>query len=195
MGSLFVSYRRKDTHLAHRLAEKLERHFDDFIFIDRKIREDDFEQALLRQVRGCNVFALVVTEHTFDPQRIHQPNDWVRREIHEVLTLNKPIALAFNEGVTTPSPDQLPSDLHGLLTKQGIFIYSTYFDECVAHLARHCADISGGKLHLKSHYDALPPTPRREDVLPPTPRREDLFSESSQNAGKPRQTQKRRWFR
>ncbi len=150
MGKVFISYRHKDVDFAHRLAEKLEERLTGAIFIDRKITEDDFERALLRQVHECNVFVLVVTENTFAKERIHGDNDWVRREIALALELQKPITLAMRGGKTPPQPSELPENIRRVTVKQGIPFHHTYFDESADNLAQHCVTIANGALKLRA---------------------------------------------
>jgi hypothetical protein len=149
MGKVFISYRRKDAHFVHRLAEKLQENIEGVVFYDKKIAADDFAEALLQEVHECNVFVLAITENTFAQERIHKEDDWVRREIALALQLNKPIALAVHEGQTVLAPNTLPLDIQKITSKQALWMYVAQFDESVINFAQHCVNIAHGGLALK----------------------------------------------
>lgn len=151
MGKVFISYRRKDSDFTRHLVEKLKAKLNDDVFWDYEIAEDDFARALLRQVRECDVFVLVVSDHTFALDRIHNPDDWIIREVAEALRLEKPTALALYEGKVPPYDlrDQLPQSVRGIVSKQGIPILGAAFEACVDRLAQHCVNISGGWLSVR----------------------------------------------
>jgi hypothetical protein len=138
---IFISYRNRDWPFAHRLQERLEARFGGEVYIDRKISSDDYELELLAKVRACAIFMLVVTVHTFDRVRLAQRDDWIRREVALALALDKPIALVLYEGVRPPPTDELPDDIRGITTRQGVKFYPEYFDQAVAALQQHCAGI------------------------------------------------------
>jgi hypothetical protein len=52
------------------------------------------------------------------PERITQDGDWVRREIREALTLNKPIVLVCVDELFPPN--DLLADIQAISKKQGI---------------------------------------------------------------------------
>ncbi|PJF34276.1 MAG: hypothetical protein CUN49_16485, partial [Candidatus Thermofonsia Clade 1 bacterium] len=85
---LFVCYRRKSWDFTHRLVADLRTKINADIFIDFGIDNTDFEESILRHLRQSDCVLLVVSEHTFD-ERIHDPQDWMRREIGEALRLGK----------------------------------------------------------------------------------------------------------
>lgn len=151
MGKVFISYRRKDSNFAHRLYEKLcERlHDRDEVFVDLNINKDDFVRALTDEVKACDVFVLVVTPNTFDPVRIQQPDDWIRKEVGMALKLHKPVALAIWEGTSLPTPASLPPELQPITRKQGITFHASYFKAAMEKLAYHVANISDGKVMLR----------------------------------------------
>ena len=138
---IFISYRNRDWPFAHRLQERLEARFGGEVYIDRKISSDDYERELLAKVRACAIFVLVVTVHTFDRARLAQHDDWIRREVSLALALDKPIALVLYEGIRLPPTDELPYDIRGITTRQGVKFYPEYFDQAVAALQQHCASI------------------------------------------------------
>lgn len=139
---LFISYRRKSWPFSHRLAEELKHYISCDIFIDyASIDETDFESSILRHLAESAGVLLVVSEHTFAPERIHNDDDWVRREIALALRLEKPIVLALIEGTSLPSPTDLPGDIQDITRMQGIPFYPEFFHEAVQRLARFISQV------------------------------------------------------
>lgn len=150
MGMVFISYRRDDSDFAHRLAEKLTHLLDDTTFVDTHNMEEDIVQAIDQALTRCHVYVLVVTPHTFDPNRINRPDDWIRYEAKTALTLKKPIALALADGMPFPPlVTTIPNEIRPILTKQGIPFPRTFFDEASLKLADHLVHISNGALRRK----------------------------------------------
>gem|GEM_PF-1090853 len=132
MPKLFISYRRKSSDFMYRVAERLTAILDADVFYDfAGMDSDDFEKSLMGNLRDSDVVLLIVTEHTFDPARIHRDNDWVRREIAEALRLEKPIVLALYEGLTPPA--DLPEDIRDIRKKHGLAFYREpwLFEPCI----------------------------------------------------------------
>src|SRR5262249_6182831 len=100
----------------------------DFIGMD----ETDFESSILQNLRASDAVLVIVTEHTFE-DRIHEEDDWVRREIREALTLNKPIIMALVDGLLPP--ENLPDDIRAIQGKEGIRFFPEFFDAGVQKLA------------------------------------------------------------
>jgi len=123
---LFVSYRRKSWPFTSQLVNHLRRRLDADIFVDYEgVDETNFEKSILRHLRASDVVLLIVSEYTFEPSRIQQHDDWVRREIREALALEKPIVAVFIDGQGFPS--DLPADIRNIRGKQGISFYPEYF--------------------------------------------------------------------
>ncbi|MBN1428316.1 MAG: SUMF1/EgtB/PvdO family nonheme iron enzyme [Anaerolineae bacterium] len=140
--NIFISYRRKTWPFTHRLAEKLRARLGAKVFVDTdSIDDDDFDTSILKHLRGSDIFVLVVSEYTFDPERIHRESDWVRREIREALSLDLPIVLAMIDGYAPPPLDQLPADIQQITTKQGIEFYPVYFDAGIEKLATFIREV------------------------------------------------------
>jgi hypothetical protein len=62
--------------------------------------------------------------------RIHNPNDWLRREIRQALQSNyvKVIPILV-DGFEMPKPDDLPSDIQALVEIQGEYLLHQLFEE------------------------------------------------------------------
>lgn len=166
MGRMFISYRRSQFFVADRLRIEIEKRTDCTVFIDTHIREEDFEQVITREIESCDVFALVVTPETFDPERIHDPRDWIHREVAMALGSllpsdarneepivhsdpspihdpgGKPIVLILVEGCKLPSESSLPQAIQKITKKQGIEIHHNLLEESIERLIEHCRDIA-----------------------------------------------------
>ena len=130
---LFISYRRKSWAFAHRLVDELGKRLDAKIFIDLTgIDEPDFEKSILGNLRNSDAVLLIVTEYTFLPDRIQQPEDWIRREINEALKLSKPIVLVSVDGHLPPS--DLPDDIRDITRYEAIKFYPEFFIPAVERL-------------------------------------------------------------
>ncbi len=152
---LFVCYRRKSWDFTHRLVADLRTKINADIFIDFGIDNTDFEESILRHLRQSDCVLLVVSEHTFD-ERIHDPQDWMRREIGEALRLGKPIVLLAHEGRYPPHPDQLPLDIRAIGGRHGIEFYPRFYYEAVDKLVEFIPKAIQN-----------PPPPYQPAILPP----------------------------
>ena len=133
--NVFVSYRRKSWAFTHRMAGDLKQQLDADIFVDiSSIDQADFETSILGHLRASDVVLLVVSEYTFS-ERIHNADDWVRREIALALTMRKPIVLIAVEGLFPPDAASLPADIRGVTRMQGIEFYPSYWEAAVKKLA------------------------------------------------------------
>jgi len=140
---VFISYRRKTWPFTHRLAEHIRQTTGWEVFVDvTGVDESRFEDSILKNLRTCRCFVLVVSPETFDPARIHQEGDWVRREIREALATDRKIVLALIEGLAPP-PDGLPEDICEIGSRQGVKFYADFFEEGVAKLVNFIATITG----------------------------------------------------
>lgn len=87
---IFISYRHKGgKQVARRLHKWLSEEEGYSTFYDEEsLREGRWDKALLRHVKRCKDFLLIVDKHIFD--RINHPSysledDWVRKELSEAL--------------------------------------------------------------------------------------------------------------
>lgn len=133
---LFISYRRKSWDFTHRLASDLKGKINADIFVDYGgVDSSDFERSILSHLRDADCVLVVVTEHTFS-ERIHQPDDWMRKEIAEALRLGKPTVLIAHEGRFPPPAEDLPLDIRAISGRQGIRFFPDFWDAAVEQLIR-----------------------------------------------------------
>lgn len=125
--SVFLSYRRDDTrHVAGRLADRLQEHFE--IFMDTDMIEPgmDFIEVIRREIRQCDVLLAVIgtgwTTSTDDRgrRRLDDPNDWVVEEIRVALERNIRVIPVLVDGASMPQPDEIPPVLSHLSSRQAL---------------------------------------------------------------------------
>jgi len=165
---LFVSYRRRSWAFTQRLVEQLQQSLNADIFVDLTgVDESNFERAILRNLRASDAVLVVVSEHTFS-NRIHEPNDWVRREIAEALRLNKPITLVAVDGLYPPPPDQLPDDIAAIGKMRGVPFYPEpeLWDGGLRRLVKFLDVVVTRTIHHEGETHA---TPDPIEPPPPTP--------------------------
>jgi len=158
MAKLFISYRRASWSFTYWLVEELRKLLDAEIFVDfTGIDEANFESALLRNLLDSDALLLIVSEHTFEPARILNEKDWVRRELREAIAHNKPIALALYNGMVPPK--ELPDDIRAVQNAQGIEFYPRYFKAGVKELAAFLDRATPVRLREPIAAPALPLPP------------------------------------
>ena len=134
---IFLSHRRREWPATHRLRDAINARMAADVFLDvEDVDEADFEHSILTYLRRSSVVVLVITETTFAPERISQPEDWVRREVALALDLGKPIVLVGVDGRVAPPRDDLPENLRGLGRQQTIEFYPPYWDAAVDRLVK-----------------------------------------------------------
>lgn len=127
--NIFISYREKDTAAeAGRLADSLKQHFYNeqiFMDIDKIEPGVDFTDVINHSLASCDVMLAVIGPNwatlqssTSNTTRIKDPNDWVRLEIATALERKVRVVPVLVDGVTLPSLDELPEDLHALVRRQ-----------------------------------------------------------------------------
>ena len=117
-NTIFVSYRRTDllgktsgTDIARTIKQHLEiSGYEDQVFFDYcNLSDDEFENIILSEIRGCKVFILVLTHDTM--HRCVNDDDWVRREILEAAKHNVKIVPIEVDNLFNGYPEGMISDL------------------------------------------------------------------------------------
>jgi hypothetical protein len=92
--------------------------FCDALSVDGASRWDhEIDKAL----SSCQVLIVIIDEH-WDNAKLHDPGDWVRREIQAGLTGRCSILPILIDGATMPSSSHLPTDIAALAAHQGMFV-------------------------------------------------------------------------
>lgn len=135
MPDVFISYRREDAGAAGRMADWLGTHFgSDRVFLDvSRIRGgEDFPDVIDQAIRDCRALVAVVTPRW--SEGLHDPADWVRRELAIALASNKPIVPVLLDGAAPPDRSVLPKELAELGDRNALTLSSADFRDDVGRL-------------------------------------------------------------
>ena len=120
MSDVFISYRHgtTDSLAARSLYEKLEEQVD--VYFDRRRQSNDFGDDFARRIdealANCRVvFAVIGPDWVEQKNRLQEPDDWVRRELRNVLAREDvrvvPVLYEVKDG---PDWSTLPEDIRML---------------------------------------------------------------------------------
>ena len=146
MAKIFISYRRAaSSGQSGRLYDRLSNAFGkDSVFMDTHDipAGETFDSYILHEIDKCDVFLAVLAEGTLD--RIHNEDDWVRKEIAYALT--KPyvrVIPVLVDNFPMPGPDKLPPDLSKLPSLNAVILMHQIFDASVQDIIRRINDATG----------------------------------------------------
>ena len=153
-GRIFINYRRDDVAgVAGRLSDSLGRYFGDgrvFRDVDGIDAGANFEEVLKTTTQSADAMIVLIGRHwatVADAQgrpRLHDPDDWVAREIAAALTKNIPVYPVLIESAQMPRADELPASLQLLVRHNAISISDHRWSSDVTRLAKIVAiDIPG----------------------------------------------------
>jgi len=149
MAKFFVSYRhparrplRDGSTLVERIEEQLHKGFDTSeVVVDHHFIPGDPLDRAIDDTLENSIAVLVVIDANWrqEIERLHEPGDWVRREIAMALQRRIPIVPLLVDG-TMPSPSALPPDVRELTGKIGFDLESGVESEAtfVARMAQLC---------------------------------------------------------
>jgi formylglycine-generating enzyme required for sulfatase activity len=118
MTRIFISYRRKAAAgQTGRLYDRLKKAFganNVFMDVANIPPGETFESYILAEIDRCDVFLAMLADGTLD--RIHEPDDWVRKEIAYALNRRPDLRVIpiQVDGFPIPSADDLPDELRDL---------------------------------------------------------------------------------
>ena len=153
-GRIFINYRRDDVvGVAGRLSDSLARYFGDgriFRDVDGIAAGANFEEVLKSTTQSADAMIVLMGRQwatVADAQgkpRLHDPNDWVAREIAAALAKNIPVYPVLVENAQMPRADELPESLQPLVRHNAISISDHRWQSDVTRLAKIVAiDIPG----------------------------------------------------
>ena len=124
-GRIFINYRRDDTGgVAGRLADSLNSYFGSgrvFRDVDGIETGANFEEVLRRTAHDADAMIVLIGRNwstAADAKgvaRLHDPTDWVAREISAALESKIPIYPVLVESAVMPRPEELPDALRPLV--------------------------------------------------------------------------------
>jgi TIR domain len=140
MAAIFISYRKQgedkpsSLHLAEDLREALGH---DAVFLDdHGLGLGRFDDQLLGEARSCQAMIAVIGPAWIAKiQELHDPQDWVRRELETALKREILMVPLLLDRARLPEERDLPPSLRGLLQYQTIEIYPRRRKEIVSELA------------------------------------------------------------
>lgn len=155
MPQIFISYRRAvSAYQARALADRLSAAFGKshvFLDIDAIPPGETFESYILRRIDTADVFLALLAQGTLD--RIHDPDDWVRREIAHALALPQIRIIPVRIDGFLPTPADLPPDLMPLLDRNAVRLEHELFEETADRLIRHIRETEPqGKARPRSRW-------------------------------------------
>src|SRR5262245_21679622 len=114
-GKIFISYRRDDTqHVAGRLSDRLQQHFDVFMDVESMDPGVDVDTAIDTAVSGTDVLLVLIGRtwlNSLDDdgnRRLDDPNDYVVREVAGALERATRVIPVLVDGAEMPERKDLP---------------------------------------------------------------------------------------
>ena len=142
-GGVFISYRREDSrHAAGRLFDHLKRALPQrrlFMDVDSIAPGRDFVQILDESLESCESM-LVIIGHSWASPRLHDPDDFVRREIETAISRRISVFPILVDGARMPLPNELPDSLKLLPRQQAISISHDQFGQGITRIVEALED-------------------------------------------------------
>lgn len=168
---VFINYRREDSrHLAARIYDRINQEFgSDFSFldIDKLPYGTDFSEHIQSCLSECKVVISVIGKQWSSAStgvwpmkrlRLHNPSDWVRRELEIAKSTSRTILPVLADGALMPGQSDLPESLHWLPTLNSLTISHERFRTDVLALMDSIS-------HLTGAVPSKHPASGREDLL------------------------------
>jgi TIR domain len=141
---VFISYRRDDTAgYARALHDALARRWGEervFVDVDDIGAGEAFADVIGQEVGNARVLLVLIGprwrgERADGTVRLHEPEDFVRREVAAGLARGMRVVPLLLDGATMPAPDLLPEELKPLTGRNAVVIGATSFAADVERLA------------------------------------------------------------
>ena len=153
-GRIFINYRRDDVAgVAGRLSDSLSRYFGDgrvFRDVDGIAAGANFEEVLKNTTQSADAMIVLIGRQwatlagAQGRPRLHDPDDWVAREIAAALAKGIPVYPVLIENAVMPRAEELPESLQALVRHNAISISDHRWNSDVTRLAKIVAiDIPG----------------------------------------------------
>jgi len=152
---IFISYRRDDAAGdAGRLADHLNRRFGEgqvFLDIDAIDPGVDFVRALQSSLRETAAVLVVIGQRwtsaadSAGARRLDNAKDFVRLEVEESLARDIPVIPVLVQGAAMPKPEDLPSSMASLTTRQAVTLDYAEFHDDANRLCDHLEKMIGLK--------------------------------------------------
>ena len=173
MPKIFISYRREDAGgFAGRLADALSARYGPgnvFRDVDDIVAGSEFVAALEQALATSDVFIPLIGRAWLSSgpgsrPRLHEPDDYVRREIARALVRGIRIIPALLDGARMPAAQDLPAELEPLIYRQAITLDDASWNPDVDRLA-HAIDAASQAPGSSAPDPAAPGRRRRIALL------------------------------
>lgn len=144
MGSVFISYRRDDSHdIAHRLFADLKRETSENIFLDEGgglLPGEDFVDRLGEEIARADVVLVVIGKQWLESRdargrpRLADARDVLRREIVRALSKERQIIPVLVDDAGMPREEDLPEPIRPLVRRHAHRLSQERWDRDVAKL-------------------------------------------------------------
>lgn len=171
--SVFISYRRRDTlPLAMYVRDAIERNFrnvDVFVDIDVIEAGDEWPPRVREGLERASVLIALIgpkwlkATDGHGQSRLHNPKDWVRREIEFALKNLKIIPLLFSKA-QLPEKGKLPRSLARLPDIQASTLREETFRDDVAHLLTRLQGLGLGFERTGEEVEYPPPRKKAAEL-------------------------------
>ncbi|MEX0962662.1 MAG: toll/interleukin-1 receptor domain-containing protein [Pseudohongiellaceae bacterium] len=141
---IFVSYRRSDTrHIAGRLVERLESMpgiRKVFLDVDGIDPGSNFENMIDDGLRESDICLILIGDDWMGlgadgkPARILGAGDFVRQEAAKALVSDTKVIPILVDGAPMPSKQDLPTDLHEIVSIDAVFLRHNSFKQDIEHV-------------------------------------------------------------
>lgn len=153
---IFISYRRiGGFETARHLFDLLSNDGYRVSFDIDTLRNGEFDIQLLKRIRKCKDFILIVDKHTFDrtlDPDFEPKNDWLRCELRHALKYKKNVIPIFLSGVDK-FPNDLPKDIKDVARMNGPQYDKYYFTDFYRKLKKFL--ISHGRTYRLIKYGSI----------------------------------------
>ena len=147
MKGIFISYRHGGVgqHVAGRITKYLgDRFGTELVFLDVQGIEpgQDFEKAIDASLTQCHTFIVILDTYWNSAeqiQRLHDTEDYVRREINSALERDLLILPVLIDGTVMPIESSLPDCLKSLSRYQALHLRHETFESDIGRLI-HAVD-------------------------------------------------------
>lgn len=163
---IFINYRRDDAGgVAGRLADSLGAYFGEgrvFRDVDGIEGGANFEEVLKQTADAADAMIVLIGRRWVSAvdangqRRLHDPQDWVAREIAAALEKKIPVYPVLIEDAAMPRVEELPASLQPMVRLNAVSISDSRWNSDVTRLAKIVAiDIPGSEAERKLHLVRL----------------------------------------
>ncbi len=118
--------------MAHLVRNDLLQHSFDIFMDVGSLDSGPFEPVILAEIEKRPHFLVLLEPHSLD--RVHEPGDWLRRELAHALTHCPNVVPLLANGARMPHAADLPSDVARLSSLNALAVPHDYFAEAMTKL-------------------------------------------------------------